>query len=190
MHMRADYLQVYKDLMRDVTNIRAGEGTELSRIEACFKTALAYWEEVKEMIRKEVFADNQEEIDFFKYTKPRFTGLVEYYTQRYQALLFIPEKDVGTILYFWKMELKKIDRFLITQSDFINYYEKGETYKDTQYFLRADSDLSNFERARVYDLDSETATSHDWLVSMLLGFKMYRRDVELELVRLEIGDFW
>ena len=188
--MKSDYLQAYKNLIRDIMYIRSGEGTELAGIEAAFKTAIAHWEAIKEKVREETFTDEQEEIRFFKYIKPRFTGLIEYYTQRYQALLFIPDKDIETMLYFWKLEMKKIDRFFLAQSEFIQYYEQGCTDKDSLYFLRADSDLSNFEKARVYDLDGDTATSHDWLVSKLLGFRMYRLDVEGELLRLETAGFW
>jgi hypothetical protein len=182
--MKSDFLGAYEILSTEIRDILARDIPDLAKMEACFMTALAHWEKLKEKIKQEEFDGDQEEIFFFKNTKPRFTGLVEYYTQCYQAMLFVPDKGSATVLYFWRSELKRIERFFALNRDFVQYYEQGNTDLDEIYFLRVYSDLSNFEKARVYDLDEATSSSHDWLVSKMIGLRMYRQVVEKEIEKL------
>jgi hypothetical protein len=183
--MEVNFLKLYKDLADEISLILRGEGPEIEKFESCFRCGIRYWENLKEKIKKNYFKNDEEEIHFFKYVKPKFTGLIEYYTQRYQAFLFLPDKDTASKLYFWNMELKKIDRFYDSQQAFIRYYQSGDKDLDELYFLRAESDCSNFQYARVYDLDSETATSHDWLVSRMVAFELYRSYIKEELEKVK-----
>jgi hypothetical protein len=183
--MKPDWLAAYEKLALEIDQHLARQGPPIEKMEACFMTALAHWEHLKENIKKHEFDSDQEEIIFFKTIKPRFTGLVEYYNQCYQALLFLPDSGPAAALYFWKMELRRIQRSFELHAEFIQYYEQGNTDLDETYFLRVYSDLSNFEKARVYDLDEQTASSHDWLISKLIGLRMYREDVEKAIGRLE-----
>lgn len=183
--MKRDWQEAYEKLSEELDKLLAGELAETDKMEACFMTALAHWERLKRKIKKNDFDSDQEEIFFFKAVKPRFTGLVEYYNQRYQALLFLPDSGRAAALYFWKMELRRICRFFELHADFIQYYQEDNTELDEIYFLRVYSDLSNFEKARVYDLDEQTASSHDWLISKMIGLGKYRRDVEAEIEKLQ-----
>jgi RteC protein len=183
--MKPGYLAAYKHLLTRIREILSEQRPEEDNLEACFRAALNCWEELKTTIRECDFDSDQEEIRFFKSVKPRFTGLIEYYTQRYQAALFVPQSGPVERLYFWKMELRKIDRFFAFNEDFMQYMAGNETDLDEIYFLRIYSDLSNVEKARVYDLDPDVASSHDWLVSKLVGLARYRIDVEAEISKLE-----
>jgi hypothetical protein len=183
--MKYDTVGAYEALAKAIRDILAGEGTYISRIQSCFMASLDHWERLKEILGGLDFDSEEEEILFFKATKPRFTGLVEYFTQCYQALLFIPDRDQEGLLYFWRMELRRIERFHALHADFVQYYKEGNTELDELYFLRAYSDHSNLAHARVYDLDDRSSSSHDWLVSKLVGLEMYRKDVEEEIARLQ-----
>ncbi|MDP4256159.1 MAG: RteC domain-containing protein [Bacteroidota bacterium] len=184
-NMKPGYLAAYKHLLNRIREILSEQRPEKDNLEACFRTALYCWEELKSRIRECEFDSDEEEIRFFKSIKPRFTGLVEYYAQRYQAALFAPHSSPAASLYFWKMELKRIDRFFAFNQDFVRYMESGDTDLDEIYFLRIYSDLSNVEKARVYDLDPDVASSHDWIVSKMIALGKYRFDVEAEIVKLE-----
>ncbi len=186
--MKRDWQEAYEKLSEELARLLAGELSDTEKMEACFMTALAHWERLKGKIKKNDFDSDEQEIFFFKTVKPRFTGLVEYYNQRYQALLFLSRQRPRsrTQLYFWKMELRRILRFFELHADFIQYYQEDNTELDEIYFLRVYSDLSNFEKARVYDLDEQTASSHDWLISKMIGLGKYRHDVEAEIEKIAI----
>jgi hypothetical protein len=183
--MPLNYDKAFAELSADIDEILARKGPELEKMETCFSAALRHWEKFKASASELRFAGRKDEIRFFKFIKPQFTGLVEYYTQRYQALLFIPSGTSASVLYFWKMEFRRIERFFARHEEFVRYYEQGETEMDELYFLREFGDGTNLDQARVYDLDARVATSHDWLVSKILAMNMYRDDVENAIHRLE-----
>src|SRR5579872_94526 len=167
--MPKDYNSTYASMTADIHRILAGTGPELDKVEACFMTALRHWEKFKNSVRMQGFENRADEIHFFKHVKPQFTGLVEYYTQRYQALLFVPFGNPAQAHYFWKMEDRRIERFFARHQSFVEYYEKGETDMDELYFLREFGDGTNLEAARVYDLDQQTSSSHDWILSRMIA---------------------
>jgi hypothetical protein len=179
--MSKDHSIDYETMIGDINTILAGDSSEIEKVESCFMTALRHWEIFKQRVRSMAFDNKADEIDFFKYTKPRFTALVEYYTQRYQALLFIPGGSPATRQYFWKMEERRIDRFFTQHAEFVHYYETGETELDELYFLREFGDGSNFGLARVYDLEERTSSSHDWIVCRIIAFNKYREDIHSAL---------
>jgi hypothetical protein len=183
--MPNDHNDFYESVKADIIHILAGPDPELDRIEDSFMSALWHWEKFKNSVRGQSFSSRAEEIDFFKFTKPRFTGLVEYYTQRYQALLFAPAGNPAKAHYFWKMEDRRIERFFVRHREFIQYYEQGETDLDELYFLREFGDGTNLQSARVYDLDEQTSSSHDWIVSRMIALKKYRQDVKNAIYRIE-----
>jgi hypothetical protein len=48
-----------------------------------FRSGIDHCNKLKENIRRERFVIDEEEIHFFKDVKPRFTGGIDYYTERY-----------------------------------------------------------------------------------------------------------
>lgn len=183
--MPKDHNSTYASMTAEIQRILARNGRELDNIEACFMTALRHWEKFKKVVRLQGFENRADEIHFFKYVKPQFTGLVEYYTQRYQAMLFVPSGSTAQAHYFWKMEDRRIERFFARHREFVQYYEKGETEMDELYFLREFGDGTNLECARVYDLDEQTSSSHDWILSRMIALNKYRQDVKSAIYRLE-----
>jgi hypothetical protein len=180
--MNANFLELYNDLVRDIHAILQTNSTEKEKMESCFRTGIDHWNKLKEKIKREGFATEEEEIHFFKNVKPRFTGEIEYYTQRYHAILFLPE-DKKSQIDFWQGELSRLDKFFGSYHEFFHYYYSKKTDKDQQYFLRSNSDGSNVARANVFDLDPETSTSHDWLLTNMIGYEKYKKYILAEMER-------
>jgi hypothetical protein len=72
------------------------------------------------------------------------------------------------------MECRKIRTFLANHSAFFDYLDCGDNSMDSQFFLPRNSDGSNFLLfGRSYDLGVNTASSHDWIISMRMTYKNY-----------------
>ena len=166
--MTRDYNSTYEFMEADIIRILAGAAPELDRIKACFDTASVHWEKFSNTVRVLGFENPADEIHFFKFIKPRFTGLMEYYSQRYQALLFVSDGNSAKAHRFWKMQEYRIERFFARHHEFVRYYEEGETEMDEEYFLR-----------------EQTSSSHDWIVSRMIALNKYRQDVKSAIYRLE-----
>jgi hypothetical protein len=179
--MKANFLELYEELVRDINAILKKNSTEKEKMESCFRCAIEHWNSLKEKIKSEGFDSDEEEIHFFKNIKPRFTGEIEYHTQRYHAILFLPETDAQARQLFWQGELGRIDKFFDSYQIFFDYYKAGKTDRDARYFLRRNSDGSNIAHANVFDMHQETTTSHDWLLTNMIGYEKYRNFVLKEM---------
>jgi hypothetical protein len=164
-----------------MNGILASDLNEKEKMEACFRCGIGHWNQLKEKIKLEGFESDEQEIHFFKNIKPRFTGEIEYYTQRYHALLFLPEGDEKLQHDFWEGELGRMDKFFGAYHNFFDYYRSGKTSEDVRYFLLRNTDGSNIAHLNVFDIDQQTATSHDWLLTNMIAYEKYRKYVLLQL---------
>jgi hypothetical protein len=178
--MTTDFLQLYKALLHDINKILERKLSEKEAAELCFRCSIAHWNALKDRVKKEGFGSDAEEIHFFKNTKPFFTGQIEYFIQRYHALQFLPS-GAEARREFWKGEMARLNHFFDSYQDFFTYYHSRQTDLDQRYFLVRHSDGSNLAHAAVYDLDQETATSHDWLLTNMVAYEKYKKYVEEEL---------
>jgi hypothetical protein len=183
--MMTDYLEYYQPLLAVLESHQAQGTPEISCIEACFKSSLDCWSKVQQLVKERGFQTAAEEIRFFKEIKPRFTGLIEYYTQRYHALLFMPVNDNIELGQFWRWEGRKIERFYENNEAFCRYMQEGATDKDEEYFLRDNKKGPALLHGRIHDLDPDTSTSHDYLVTMLSAYRLYERYINGEIKKLE-----
>ena len=95
-----------------------------------------HWQQVKELALRSGFANADEEIDFFSRVKPRFTGLLEFYTLLYQYRLFCPDGQSGNS--FLQHEMGKIERFEDLHCTFFDFFRHGNKNPQLMehYFLR------------------------------------------------------
>lgn len=170
--MKQQFQSIYQQMQADIDQCRQQDLPELEKVECCFRTVAGYWIGMREKLNNYRFATEEEEIDFFKHTKPLFTSQIELYTLIYQGILFKPKEDQLKIASFWANELSRLNRFNENREDFIRYYKSGNTYLDRQYFLRHRK-TPGAAAPRVYDKNTDFSTSHDWLVAALMAQELY-----------------
>lgn len=183
-HMSPDYQNYHQQLLTATSLCQDSGKPDMEKIEACFKCSLDYWARIKQLVKKHDFPTAEEEIYFFKKVKPLFTARIEYYTHRYHALLFMPVNDLQDLRRFWKWELRKIERFYENNEAFCRYMREGASDKDNEYFVRAANHAAPLLQGRLHDLDPETATSHDYLVTMIAAYELYGGFVQEEIRNL------
>ncbi|HMH24413.1 MAG TPA: RteC domain-containing protein [Puia sp.] len=181
--MPADYGEYYRQLLDIIEHCQHSSGPEMEKIEDCFKHSLDYWGKVREGVKENGFDSIAGEIRFFKEVKPLFTGLIEYYTRRYHALLFLPTDDKAEQGRFWQWELRKIERFFENNAAFCVYMQEGETDKDEKYFLRSANTEAHHTKS--YDSDADISTSRDSVLAMMIAYGLYRDYIEAEAQKLE-----
>ena len=182
--MKQQFQCIYLRMKEDVDNCRQLELPELEKVERCFRTVAGCWVHVKEALTDHHFANEEEEIDFFKNVKPLFTSQIEFYTLTYQGLLFKPETDRVKIESFWESESGRLQRFRENKEAFVQYYKSGDTSLDKKYFLRNSNDTRNGVTPKVYDKNADFSTSHDWLVAALMAHEMYHEYAKSKLGEL------
>ena len=177
--------RLHNRLVSEIELCKAKKLPADEEIERCFLIAKGYWKTLQERLEGYVFYTTEEEIYFFKDIKPLFTAEIEYYNLLYHTRLFQPQYDPVQVKAFWEREARRLQKFKEEQEEFYIYYKVGCTARDEDYFVRANNDFSNFIEAKVYDLNSDAATSGDQLVSGILALERYNAYVQEQLTRLE-----
>ena len=185
--MSPEYQEYYHQLLATIEGQNESEKPEMEKIEGCFKACLECWGRIRKLVKQEGFKDMREEIFFFKEVKPLFTSYIEYYTNCYHALLFMPAHDTKELHRFWKWEMRKIERFYESNREFCTYIRQGQTHKDAEYFLRSAQKADDRVRlplGLIHDQDAELTTSHDQLVTMMSAYNLYEQYIRTELGKL------
>jgi len=177
-----EWQTLYEEMLTSIERCRQLPLSEIEQIEVSFnKIPLDHWGKLKKKLALHQFVNANEEIDFYKNIKPKFTCFLEYLPIIYLALSFLPANDSELQKYFWIEESGKLQKFVEKNMDFVNYYRNGSCNYDNQYFLPANYDLACFTVSKIYDMDGEFMTSHDHLVANLFAQEMYYEYVKNKL---------
>jgi hypothetical protein len=170
--MKQEYQLLHLEMLADINRCMQLDLPEEERFEACFWLSVEYWDKLKKTIKEREFRNEDEEIDFFKNVKPRFTCYIEYFILLNGSLLFIPETK-EKILTYWEGEVHRYKRFCDRHEEFLNYYRKGSHFEDKTYFLRENNLVGVALAAPPYDTELKFCTSHDPFIRSYLAYKMY-----------------
>ena len=157
-----------------IESCKKDKPSAIAVIECCFEVAGQYWQKLKHRLVGYHFPSEAEEIYFFKTVKPLFTSAIEYYGLLAHSQLF---KDSGpdgdSLKKFYCREIQRLDKFKEANHDFYVYYTSGANHNDAAWFTRANNDGGNFLKAKPHDLDCNSATRYDYLVSTLIALEKY-----------------
>src|SRR5690606_5649027 len=89
---------------------------------------------LKEFIRTYRFMSVEEEIHFFKNTKPTFLSQLLYHEKVFDLKLNQPCADKTQIQSFYNQSLEHLQQFARTNAKFYQYMLAGSTALDQEYF--------------------------------------------------------
>jgi hypothetical protein len=174
--------KLYQSMLQDIDLCKQKQLHIVDEIECCFQICNEYWTVLRERVAKYEFSNREDEIEFFKKTKPLFTSEVEYFSLLSYAELTRSEMaDPVELQRFWNKEALRLEKFINKSWIIYDYYKNGNKYHDEQYFIRANSNLSNFLESKAYQDDDKTATSHDYLIARIMALEKYHDYVKRQL---------
>ncbi|MEI2273583.1 RteC domain-containing protein [Sphingobacterium sp. ML3W] len=137
---------------------------------------------LKEYIHTHPFLNNEEEITFFKYTKPRFAAWQIYCLELHNILSTIPIGTDEMIKGYYINEIGILERFFKMHSFYYQYYLKDEDAKDKLFFLRSNRSLFP-PGGELLSTDPDFSTELDYLFSKFRAYEMLR-DFMIRRVKL------
>jgi hypothetical protein len=129
-------LELYETMQADLYCCRARKLPPVAEIEACYVICNCFRAQLEDKLRDFRFDKPDDEVHFFKTVKPLFVAEIEFQHLVYHSQLFRPSDPVD-LLYFWKREKGRFEKFCEENSEFLDYYRAGKTGLDKTYFLRA-----------------------------------------------------
>lgn len=176
--------ELYGQLESEVARIIAEETEPFSILSAILKTVRTALQALKEHVLKNPFADETEQIYFFKHIKPQFYCIRIYYLEWYNIVTSVPAGDTEMLKAFYKEELEAVQRFFRRIAFHYQYYRLGATELDRQYFVRG-IEVPSVLVPEMPEPEPEFSTSQDYLFSKI---KAYERLQEFLLEKIRALD--
>ena len=168
--LQLQWRRLYKKTLHQLAGYETTATDEKKWIEWGFGITTKNWLDIQLEVDSYLFEDQQEEIDFYKVLKPKFVGLMDYFTQLYKSVLFQPIDTHGKKDY-WKGELASCKNFLSRHRSFCKYYEEGNTAMDHIYFVQA-----NNQQPLIFGINENNwhvITSYSYLLARVIAVKKY-----------------
>jgi hypothetical protein len=153
-------------------------------IECCFGVANRYWNLVRQKLKQKQFSNEEQEIEFFKILKPKFTSEIEYYSLVYHCLIFQPP-DLLKAVEFLGKELKRRVKFEEENRSFIECFRSDGCNLNRFYFLRKYYTCTNELEISLYDADLDVVTNGDPLVATMMALERYKEFVKERLAGMD-----
>lgn len=130
------------------------------------------FDKLRTFIAKYEFKDKDEEILFFKNTKPVILSKLLYFNDIYVIELRKPSGGIDSIRDYYKERLASITNFFNTNLDFYQYYRSKASHLDKYYFLRGRENYKLGHGCGVFDKDPLFSTYYDHKVAKILAYDM------------------
>ena len=175
----------YKKLLQQLAGYETNPADEKKWIEWGFGITTKTWFGIQQDADNYLFNNQQDEITFYKVVKPRFFGLMDYFTLLYKSVLFQPEDTQGKKEY-WNNELASCKNFLSRHRSFCRYYEQGNTGMDHIYFVKENNQhpLVFGINENIWHRAGAVISSHSYLLARVLSIKKYQAFIQEKICLL------
>lgn len=177
-----------KETERKIRVIETVEADIIKRALSISKMLEETLSELKDFIEGYTFADDAQEIEFFKEKKPEFFRLLLFYRKVYHIETNRPLGSIETQVAYLKDELNRIQSYIEKRLVFYRYYRSGASYLDRDFFLRANAHLSRREQYNdsfYFERDPVFSTSFDFTVAKIMSHDLLQAYLLSELAVLE-----
>ena len=144
------------------------------------------YEQLREMIISYSFPSVEDEICFFKESKPEILSKYIYFNKVYHIELKCPDGSNNCIREYLSAELDKLTYFFRNNIEVYQYVRSQSTHLDNFYFTRKSigtSTIPSFESFQ-YDADPLFSTGYDYKVAKILCNKYLKVYLENRIANL------
>ena len=131
------------------------------------------------------FDSTEHEVFFFKHIKPKIYSNLIYYAKLFNIESKRPRGSSKSQIDYINCHIKKLQVYFNDNLDFYNYFRRGSTLFDEQYFLREKSDIRLCPDDFHFLIDEKFATSHDSTMATILAFDLLIIYLKCEIDKLE-----
>lgn len=168
-------------IKKDVQTIDLEEGTTLNKSLKIIELLKTYFNELKEHISEYTFNSDDEEIQFFKETKPQIFCMLIYYDNIYRMEISRPTGSESMRKAFTLKQFDELKEYFDNNIDFYRYCRSQRTDLDKQYFLRYQPDVETYFDSQYFERDQKFSTGFDLKVATILANEMLSNYLNAEL---------
>lgn len=183
--MKAYAETLLQELEHSLRQIHAESSEPLVYAERAITTMIPILEKLKTLFTGRALSSKSEEIEFFKFIKPKFVYRLIYYNEIYSMETTKPFGSEKDLRKFYHSELSKLKCFFDDNLEFYKYYRTGSIHLDKLYFLRGRHDIKLTLDSSYFQADYRFCTSHDYKVARIMANDILQVYLENELSKLK-----
>lgn len=140
-------------------------------------------EQLRQLVKKKPFKNEEEEIYFFKRVKPPIYGRMIYFRQVFRLEARKPAGNKKMLRRYLESELEKLEEIYGKYQGVYEYTRCGARHLDSQYFVRRKDHLLAESPCLCFDPDFHT--SHDIIVAELYAYELLTAFLSKEIQTLK-----
>ncbi|RGN46612.1 RteC domain-containing protein [Bacteroides sp. OM05-12] len=181
------------ELMKETSaKVRQIEATEKDTLKRSFATALALADansRLKTFIMDYEFSSEEEEIYFFKQTKPQLVSQLIYHCQVYNIEMNRPHGGTDIQREYLNKELENLQDYIDRRPEFYSYYRLGSTHNDVCYFTRGKFRIGlQYLEPTLSEREPRYSTNCDYKLAKILANERLEILLKSQLDELEHPD--
>ena len=146
--------------------------------------------QLKEFVSGYTFPDEEQEIRFFKETKPRIFCHLLYYRKVYNIEMNRPIGTEEEQMKYLNCELDQLQYYIAKRLDFYRYYRSGATHLDREYFLRQNrGNKTQYLDSFYFERDPVFSTGGDFWVAKIIANDMLQVYLKEELEKIRFNQY-
>src|SRR5690606_21537009 len=126
---------LYEGMLNELRSVNNSSISSIIDFSSSLSIILKTLDDVQQLVKTNPFKDDQAEIYFFKYIKPKFQSWHIYIVELHHVISMIPISTDQVIKKYYLHELKVISRFFKRYALYYQYYLADDNSKDADYFL-------------------------------------------------------
>ncbi|MDR2269530.1 MAG: RteC domain-containing protein [Sphingobacterium sp.] len=163
----------YTNMIEELENFNGSIKGSIENLSASLTLIRETLQSLREYLCVNPFSSKEQEIAFFKHTKPRFYSWQIYCIELHHILAAVPIGTDQMIRDYYMNELNILDRFFKLHAFYYQYYLRNENSKDDLYFLRRNRTLFPPGGELLLN-DPEFSTELDYLFSTFRAYEKLR----------------
>ncbi len=183
--MKSLYIEsLYEGMLNELRDVNDPLINTVIDLSKSLNITLKTLEELHSTIKSDPFVDDESEIYFFKYIKPRFQSWHIYIIELHHIINMIPISTDQMIKKYYLHELKVINRFFKRYALYYQYYLANSKSRDTDFFLSRNLNDLPPELKLTTNLDT-FSSSLDFLFAKFKAYEMLRDCLVRKVKKLE-----
>ncbi len=183
--MNKKYKNILKKLDFDLNFLESSSEDPLFIAEEGIKITRKALKELRAKVISNNFNSIEEEIEFFKFIKPKVYSKLIYYVKLFCLENKKPRGSVKSRVKYFNEQVNRLQVYFQDNLDFYHYYRRGATIFDEHYFLRDKVNIRLFPDSFHFLIDDQFSTSHDSTVATIMTYDMLIVYLSREIEKLE-----
>lgn len=160
---------IVEKLKDNLQKIDRNESRDLLYIERAIGICSSALLELREFVNQYNFKDKEEEIHFFKVTKPSVLSEYLFHSKLFDIEAKQPVTSIKARKKYLKRIISEAQSFFDENPEFYHYYRSGSEHLDDKYFAR--TNISCYFNCHHFIVDPCFSTSHDYTLAAIKAYE-------------------